>query len=213
MTEQVSDLKSIIEAAVLVADSPLSIDRMIAMFTEGAQPSREVVKEALKALEADYADRGIELKCIDKGYRIQSREAYSPWIKKLLETRPPRYSRALLETLAIIAYRQPVTRGEIEEIRGVAVSTDIIRTLLGREWIRQVGHRDIPGKPALFGTTKGFLEHFNLKSLSELPELPELRDTESISRELNLSLSLEEPPQGDDAAAAEGVGPTAASGA
>ena len=138
----------------------------------------------------EYADRGVELRQVGKGFRFQSREKYSEWVSRLSEERPARYSRALLETLAIIAYRQPVTRGDIEDIRGVTVSSDTMRTLQEREWVREVGHRDVPGKPALFGTTPGFLEHFNLKSLSELPPLSELRDLEEISRELNFSLDF-----------------------
>jgi segregation and condensation protein B len=142
-------------------------------------------------LQEDYADRGIELKQIDHSYRFQTREKYSEWIARLSEERPLRYSRALLETLAIIAYRQPVTRGEIEDIRGVTVSSEIIKTLLGREWIRQVGQREVPGRPALYGTTRGFLEHFNLGSLDELPPLAELRDIDKIAAELNLQSRME----------------------
>lgn len=189
-------LKHIVEAALLASPVPLSIDRILGLFEESARPTRAAVREALAELEADYRDRAVELKQIDKAWRFQTRECFAPWLKKLWEGRPPRYSRALLETLAIIAYRQPVTRAEIEEIRGVAVSSEIIKTLLNREWIRQVGHRDIPGRPALFGTTRGFLEHFNLKSLNELPSLPELRDAQAIAAELNLSLELEVPEGG-----------------
>ena len=157
------ELKNIIEAAIMVSDEPITIDRVLGMFTDTTKPERSTIKELLVELEQDYANRGFELKCIDKGYRLQTREEYSPWLARLRAGRPPRYSRAMLETLAIIAYRQPVTRGEIEEIRGVAVSTDIIRTLQEREWVRQVGVRDVPGKPALFATTRSFLEYFNLE--------------------------------------------------
>jgi segregation and condensation protein B len=192
MSEQRHQLKSIIEAALLVAQAPLTIDKVAALFPEDARPGRDEIREALDELQNDYADRGIELRRIENTYRFQSRAEFSPWLNKLWEGRPARYSRALLETLAIIAYRQPVTRGEIEEIRGVGVSSEIVKTLLNREWIRQVGYRDIPGKPALFGTTRGFLEHFNLKGLGELPSLAEIRDADTIARELNLSLALED---------------------
>jgi len=192
MGESNTNLKGIVEAALLVSDSPLTLDRMLSMFEEAARPTREEVRAVLDELTDDYKERGVELKQIDKGFRFQTRSEYSPWLNRLWQSRAPRYSRALLETLAIIAYRQPVTRGEIEEIRGVTVSSEIMKTLLAREWIRQVGHRDIPGKPALFGTTRGFLEHFNLKSLTELPPLSELREPESIARELNLSFPLDD---------------------
>ena len=189
-----SELKNIIEAALLVAGQPLSIDKLVSLFPENSLPTRDEVQAALRELDRDYAARGIELKKIDHGYRFQTRERYADWIARLSEERPVRYSRALLETLAIIAYRQPVTRGEIEEIRGVGVSTEMIKTLLGREWIKQVGTRDVPGRPALFGTTRGFLEHFNLEGLSDLPPLAELRDIDKLSAELNYQLPIEEPP-------------------
>jgi segregation and condensation protein B len=193
MNEQTSqELKYVIEAALLAAQTPLTIDKILSLFPDEARPTRDEARASIEDLAADYNGRGVELRQVDNGYRFQTREDFAPFLQKLWEGRPPRYSRALLETLAIVAYRQPVTRGEIEEIRGVAVSTEIIRTLLGREWVRQVGHRDIPGKPALYGTTRGFLEHFNLKSLGELPPLSELRDTESIARELNMRLDLDE---------------------
>jgi len=184
MTQANSELKNIVEAALLVAGQPLAIERLLALFPEGSQPTREELRAALDELEREYAERGIELKQIDKGWRVQTREKYTPWVARLLEERPPRYSRALLETLAIIVYRQPVTRGEIEDIRGVSVSTDIIRTLIEREWIREVGRREVPGRPALYGTTRQFLEHFNLKSLEEMPPLAALRPIEEISAEL-----------------------------
>jgi segregation and condensation protein B len=191
MSEVNKELKNILEAALLVAGKPLSIKRMTALFPKDSEPSTEELKAAVAELESDYANRGVELKQVGKGYRFQSREKYSEWVSRLSEERPARYSRALLETLAIIAYRQPVTRGDIEDVRGVSVSSDTMRTLQEREWVREVGHRDVPGKPALFGTTPGFLEHFNLKSLSDLPPLSELRDLEEISRELNFSLDFD----------------------
>ncbi len=192
MTDTSTELKYIIEAALLVAGQALTIDRMLSLFPEGSRPSREEIRAALAQLDEDYAGRAMELRQIDHGYRLQTKERYTEWVARLSEERPIRYSRALLETLAIIVYRQPVTRGEIEDIRGVAVSSEIIKTLLGREWIRQVGQREVPGRPSLYGTTRGFLEHFNLRSLDELPPLAELRDVEKISAELNLALPEDE---------------------
>jgi segregation and condensation protein B len=185
MAKQSSELKNIIEAALLVAGQPLTIDRMAAMFPEESQPTRDEIRAVLKLLEEEYRGRGFELKQIERGYRLQTRDKYSPWLSKLVEERPARYSRALLETLAIIAYRQPVTRGDIEDIRGVAVSTDIIRALLDRDWVREVGRREVPGRPALYGTTRGFLEYFNLTKLDELPPLSEFRYIGAIGAELD----------------------------
>jgi segregation and condensation protein B len=192
MTDTHSELKNIVEAALLVAGQPLTVDKLLSLFPEDSRPSRDDMRAVLKEIENDCETRGIELRQIDQGFRFQTRDKYAEWIARLSEERPVRYSRALLETLAIIAYRQPVTRGEIEDIRGVTVSSEIIKTLLGRDWIRQVGTRDVPGRPALYGTTRGFLEHFNLKTLDELPPLAELRDIEKISAELNLRLPVDE---------------------
>lgn len=200
MSEPNTELKNIIEAALLVAGQPLTIEKMLTMFPSESPPTREEIRAVLEMLEEEYAERVVELKQIDRSWRFQTRDKYAPWIQRLAEERPVRYSRALLETLAIIAYRQPVTRGDIENIRGVTVSTDIIKTLLGREWIRQVGVRNVPGRPALYGTTREFLEHFNLKNLEELPPLSALRDLDVISNELNLRLDLE---QGEASPAAE----------
>ena len=214
MTDTNSELKNIIEAALLVAGQPLTIDKLLSLFPEDSRPARDEVRAALKEIETDCEQRGIELRQADQGFRFQSKEKYAEWIARLSEERPVRYSRALLETLAIIAYRQPVTRGEIEDIRGVAVSTEIIKTLLGRDWVRQVGTRDVPGRPALYGTTRGFLEHFNLRSLDELPPLIELRDIEKISAELNLRLPVDDvdPNAGEESprdASADAQGPAA----
>jgi segregation and condensation protein B len=198
MTDTHSELKNIIEAALLVAGQPLTLDKLLSLFPEDSRPGRDEVRAALKQLETDYEQRGIELRQIDQGFRFQSREKYAEWIARLSEERPVRYSRALLETLAIIAYRQPVTRGEIEDIRGVAVSSEIIKTLVGRDWVRQVGTRDVPGRPALYGTTRGFLEHFNLKGLDALPPLVELRDIDRIAAELNMSLPMGDVGQNTD---------------
>lgn len=186
MPEQ--QLKLIIEAALLAAGKPLSLDDLLALFDVTDLPDRQAVREALKALDEDYQERGIELLEVGSGFRIQVRSKFAPWISRLWAERPTRYSRALMETLALIAYRQPVTRGEIEEVRGVSVSSNIIKTLLEREWVRVVGHRDVPGRPSLYATTKEFLDYFNLKSLSELPTLAEIRDLDSINQELNLEL-------------------------
>ena len=200
MTKTNNELKNIIEAALLVAGVSLTLEKMLSLFPEDSRPSRDDLLAALKQIENECVHRGVELVQIDKAWRFQTRQKYAEWIARLSEERPVRYSRALLETLAIIAYRQPVTRGEIEDIRGVAVSTDIIKTLLGREWVRQVGTRDVPGRPALYGTTRGFLEHFNLTSLDALPPLAELRDVDKIAAELNLRLPVDEPSAetGDD---------------
>lgn len=169
-------LKHIIEAALLVAGEPLRIERLQGLFPQDRQPEAADVCAALTELAKDYDGRGIELKEVASGYRIQVRAQVAPWVAQLWVTKPGRYSRALLETLAIIAYRQPITRGEIEEIRGVALSSSIMRALQERGWIRVAGHRELPGRPALFGTTRTFLDYFNLKSLDEMPALAELRD-------------------------------------
>ncbi|RMG38235.1 MAG: SMC-Scp complex subunit ScpB [Gammaproteobacteria bacterium] len=179
-------LKNIIEAALLAAGGSLSLDGMQALFEEHEQPDKKRLREILEALARDYEGRGIEIREVASGWRIQVRQEVSPWVSRLWSERPPRYSRALLETLALIAYRQPITRGEIEDIRGVSVSSNIIKTLIEREWIRVLGHRDVPGRPALYGTTREFLDYFNLKSLDELPSLAEIRDLDEINRELEL---------------------------
>ena len=181
-----TSLKSILEALLLASREPLSLETLACVFTDEERPSNTEISKSLEALSDDYAERGLELKEVASGFRIQVREDANPWISRLWEERPQRYSRALLETLALIAYRQPITRGDIEEVRGVSVRTNIIRTLQEREWIRVVGHRDVPGKPALFGTTKVFLDYFNLASLDDLPSLAEIKDMGSIEPELEL---------------------------
>lgn len=169
--------KNILEAALLAAGNSLSLDKLAELFTaRGVDVDRGELKQALAALAEDYAGREIELKETASGYRVQIRSSARDWLQPLFEERAPRYTRALLETLALIAYRQPITRAEIEEVRGVVVSTNIVRTLLERGWIRIVGHRDVPGKPAMLGTTREFLDYFGLKRLDELPPLAELRD-------------------------------------
>ena len=188
-----TSLKSILEALLLASGEPLSLETLASVFTDEERPSNSEISKTLEALSDDYAERGLELKEVASGFRIQVREDANPWIARLWEERPQRYSRALLETLALIAYRQPITRGDIEEVRGVSVRTNIIRTLQEREWIRVVGHRDVPGKPALFGTTGVFLDYFNLASLDNLPSLAEIKDMGSIEPELEL-----ENTEGDD---------------
>lgn len=177
-------IRQVVEAALLAAGEPLSVERLLGLFAEEDRSSREAVLEALSGLERDYRGRGIELVEVAGGYRIQVRREVAPWVARLWEERPARYSRALLETLALIAYRQPITRGEIEDIRGVVVSTQIVRTLVEREWVRVVGHRDVPGRPALYATTRTFLDYFGLRSLDELPPLTEVRSPESASEAL-----------------------------
>jgi len=184
-------VKRIFEAALMAAERPLKRKDLTALFDDLERPDDELVDEAIKALEEECELRGYELKRVASGYRYQVKQDLSRWVSKLWQERAPRYSRALLETLSLIAYRQPITRGEIEEIRGVAVSTQIVKTLLEREWIKSVGHRDVPGRPAIYATTKGFLDYFNLKSLDQLPPLAEIRDLDTISRELNIELPTE----------------------
>jgi segregation and condensation protein B len=179
-----NQLKYIVEAALLAAGRPLSIDELQRLFGESDPPARQDLRAAVMELQADYAERGISVKEVASGFRMQVDPSMSQWLEKLWEERPPRYSRALMETLAIIAYRQPVTRGDVEDIRGVSVTTNIIRTLLERNWIREVGHRDVPGRPAMFGTTKEFLDYFDLKKLDELPTLEEIKDLDKMSVQL-----------------------------
>lgn len=198
MNEQ--QIKNILEGALLAVGRPLSLDELAGLFTEDECPERAALRQALESLQQDYAGRGFELKEVASGFRLQVKAELSPWISRLWVEKPSRYSRALLETLALVAYRQPITRGEIEDIRGVSVSSSIMKTLQEREWIRVVGHRDVPGRPAMYGTTKAFLDYFNLKSLDELPTLAELRDIDSINAELDLAMpdTAARPEQGDD---------------
>jgi segregation and condensation protein B len=186
-------LKQIIEGAILAAEAPLSIDQLMRLF-EGDEPERVDVRDVLQEIEQECEGRGFELKQVASGYRFQVRSSYGEWVSRLWKEKPPRYSRALLETLALIAYKQPITRGDVEEIRGVAVSTNIIRTLLEREWVRIVGHRDVPGHPALYATTKNFLDYFNLRNLDELPGLAEIKDLTQANEELDMEDDLIELP-------------------
>lgn len=171
-----TQLKLILEAALFAANQPLSIDRMSTLFLDGVQPTREEIRAALDLLKTDYEQRGVELHEVSSGFRFQTRQQFAPWIARLWEERPQRYSRALLETLSLIAYRQPITRAEIEDVRGVGVSSQIVKTLEERGWVRVVGHKDLPGRPALLATTREFLDYFNLKSLDQLPPLAEIRN-------------------------------------
>ena len=186
-------LKQIIEGAILAAEAPLSIEQLMRLF-EGDEPERIDVRDALQEIEQECEGRGFELKQVASGYRFQVRSDYGEWVSRLWKEKPPRYSRALLETLALIAYKQPITRGDVEEIRGVAVSTNIIRTLLEREWVRVVGHRDVPGHPALYATTKNFLDYFNLRNLDEMPSLAEIKDLTQANEELDMEDELIELP-------------------
>ena len=186
MSENSNKLKQIIEGLLLAAGKPLSLSAIAEVFNEEERPADEELRAALAQIAEDCEGRGFELREVASGFRFQVRQELSEWISRLWEEKPQRYTRALLETLALVAYRQPITRGDIEEIRGVSVSSTIIRTLLDREWIRVVGHRDVPGRPAMFATTRQFLDYFNLKSLQDLPPLSEIRDLDKLNPELAL---------------------------
>ncbi len=178
------ELKQILEAAMMAAGRPVELEEFAGLFDESERPSSADLEQALDEIRVDFEHRPLELKRVASGYRFQVREAFSPWVSRLFEERPGRYSRAFLETLAIIAYRQPATRGEIEDIRGVAVSSGIIKTMLERDWVHIVGHKDVPGRPALFATTRHFLDYFNLTSLSELPPLQEFIEILDVTETL-----------------------------
>ena len=186
-----SDLiKKIIEGALLAAGKPLDLARLESLFDDEERPPRDQLRAALEEIESDCRNRGFQLKEIASGYRLQVNQELSTWVNRLWDEKPKRYSRAMLETLSLIAYRQPLTRGDIELVRGVAVSSDIIRTLQERDWVRVVGHRDVPGRPALYATTKQFLDYFNLKSLEHLPALSEIKDFAELDPELELALAV-----------------------
>ena len=195
-------LKAILEAAIMASETPLNLDRLASLFPEegGEAVARDALRQALDELATDLEGRGIELREVAGGWRFQTRAECAPWVNRLWEERKPRYSRALLETLAIIAYRQPITRAEIEDIRGVAVSTGIIKTLQDREWVKVVGHRDVPGRPAIFATTREFLGYFNLTSLTDLPTLDELRDLDEINPDLFAEFEAKVEAEGEEAA-------------
>jgi len=178
-------LKNIIEGFLFVSDKALSVEQLLKLFPEGEQPEKEHVVGCIDSLIADFENHGIELKKVKSGYRFQVRQENASWVARLWDEKPAKYTRAMLETLALIVYRQPITRGEIEDIRGVSVSSHIIRTMMDRDWIKVIGHRDVPGRPALYASTKEFLDYFNLSSLEELPPLSEIKDLDSIATELD----------------------------
>ncbi len=184
---EIKKLKNILEAVLLAAEHSLTVIQLEALFElDEERPTRDEIRKALHEMTDDYESRGFELKQVASGFRLQVRQEFSDWVGRLWEEKPARYTRALLETMALIAYRQPVTRGEIEEVRGVSVSSNIIKTLLERDWIKVLGHKDVPGKPTLYGTTKEFLDYFNLQKLDQLPTLAEIKDLDSIHPELEL---------------------------
>ena len=193
---EINKLKNILEAVLLAADRTLTVIQMEALFElDEERPTRDEIRQALHEMAEDYETRGYELKQVASGFRLQVRQQYANWVGRLWEEKPARYTRALLETMALIAYRQPVTRGEIEEVRGVSVSSNIIKTLLERDWIKVLGHKDVPGKPSLYGTTREFLDYFNLKSLDQLPTLAEIKDLDSIHPELELDEDVKQDPE------------------
>ncbi len=183
-------VKMIVEGLLLAAGRPLTLDTISRVFSVRERPDRKELKVVMQAIAEECDDRGLELKEVASGYRFQVKQELSEWVAKLWVEKPPRYTRALLETLSLVVYRQPITRGDIEEIRGVSVSPNIIRTLIDREWIRVVGHRDVPGRPAMFGTTKQFLDYFNLKSLQDLPPLSEIKELVGTETEFDLNEEL-----------------------
>ena len=185
---QIEKLQNILEAILISAEKPLNIDKLLGFFQEEDLVNRNDVKQALALIEKTFEDRGFELIETASGFRFQTKEEYKQWVTQHWDEKPAKYSRALLETLALIVYRQPITRAEIEDIRGVAVSSNIIKTLQERDWIRVVGHKEVPGRPALLGTTRQFLDYFNLKSLDEMPSLSEVQDIDKLYPELDLGL-------------------------
>ncbi len=196
------NLKPVVEAIVMASEAPVSVERLTKLMEDegGHGPTRELLRGVLTELQSDYADHGVELVEVASGYRFQARAAYADRVSRLWEERKPRYSRALLETLALVAYRQPITRGEIEHVRGVAVSSNIMRLLLERDWVKVVGHRDVPGRPAVYATTKEFLDYFGLKSLAELPSLAELKDFDAINADLFANIVMDEETAAQDPA-------------
>ena len=183
-------VKHIVEAALLAAVRPLTVDDLLNLFEDAdTKPERAAIRSALERLQDDWTDRGVELSEVASGFRFQVKKEYAPWVGRLWTERPARYSRALLETLALVTYRQPITRSEIEDIRGVSLASSIMNTLQEREWVRVVGHREVPGRPAMYGTTRKFLDNFNLKSLDELPPLAEIRDLDKVHDDLFADIS------------------------
>lgn len=199
---EATEIKYFIEAALLAAGRPLNIDQLQGLFDGRMAPEKSEIRKAIETLNTEYEGRGILVSEVASGFRMQVKATMADRLQKLWEERPPRYSRALFETLALVAYRQPITRGDIEDIRGVTVSSNIVRQLLERDWVRVVGHRDVPGRPAMFGTTKGFLDYFGLKKLDDLPPLADLSDWESLRVQLNLP-DVEDPSAGGEDEIAE----------
>jgi len=202
MNIEAEQLRKILEGALLAAGHPLTIRRLQGLFEPADKaadddnlhpevPAKDLIQAALEDIQASCETRGYELKEVASGWRFQVREETAPWVNRLWDEKPQRYSRALLETLALIAYRQPITRGDIEEIRGVAVSSHIIKTLLEREWVKVIGHRDVPGRPSLYASTRQFLDYFNLKNLEDLPTLGEIRDLDELNKELDLGIETQ----------------------
>jgi len=205
LTTLLPPVKQVVEGALMAAGGPLTLDQILALYADDQRPLRDEIRAAVGALAADYQGRGVELVEVAGGWRIQVCREVAPWVGRLWEEKPARYSRALLETLALIAYRQPITRGEIEEIRGVTVSTQIVKTLSEREWIRIVGHRDVPGRPALYATTRRFLDYFGLRSLNDLPPLAEIRDPAYFAEALDLAGAGAGRPEAADAGTPDGA--------
>lgn len=193
----IEQLKNIIEAAMLVSSKPMTLAHIEALFEHDEStpepPAREQIREAITLLQDDYESRGIELVEVASGWRMQSRQEMAPWIANLFQEKAPRYSRALLETLVLVAYRQPITRSEIEDVRGVAVSANIVKTLIERDWVKVVGHRDVPGRPELLGTTKQFLDYFNLRKIGDLPTLSEIKSLDEIAPDLAREVAMLDP--------------------
>lgn len=184
-------LRQILEAAIMVSDKPMDVSHLEKLFDEKERPHRDEIRAALDEITTDCRDKGFELVKVSSGYRFQTKQSLSAWVSRVWEEKPKKFSRAMLETLALIAYRQPTTRGDIESVRGVSVSSDIIRVLDERGWIRVVGHRDVPGKPELLATTKEFLDYFNLKSLDQLPSLAEIKDFTDVDPALELLMPID----------------------
>lgn len=204
---EITQLKQIIEAVLMASGKAMDINQLQGVFHEDAMPDKKLIREALESLEDDCKERAYELQQVASGWRFQVRQSLSPWVSRLWEEKPQKYSRAMLETLALIAYRQPITRGDIEDIRGVAVSSHIMKTLQEREWVKIIGHRDVPGRPAMYATTRRFLDYFSMQSLEDLPTLAEIRDLDNLNQELNLgeqSDSVSETPSETSAADATG---------
>ena len=192
---QIETLKPILEALFAASDKPLSVSQLFDLFAGDLdRPDRDQIRQAIQDLQQKYEGSGMELKQVASGFRFQVRADFELWVARLWEQKPPRYSRALMETLALIAYRQPITRGEIEDIRGVSVSSNIIKTLQEREWVKPLGHKEVPGRPTLYGTTRAFLDYFNLKSLNELPTLSEIRDLDQFNPEFQFEERTESAP-------------------